>query len=65
MQILSLVKVPLGKPREFFLCLLSSPPASPSSTPVFQKGCCPHFPSVLVAVHARSQGSLGWSTVRR
>lgn len=28
-SILSLVKVPLGKPREFFLCLLSSPQPLP------------------------------------
>lgn len=48
MSMLSLVKVPLGKPREFFLCLLSSPqPLPPQQESSREAAACLHFPKCV------------------
>lgn len=50
MSILSLVKVPLGKPREFFPCLLSSPCPPPPQHSSSKEAAAYTFPNVSVAM---------------
>lgn len=50
MSVLSLVKVPPGKPREFFLCLLSSPQPLPPQHSSSKEAVAYTFPNVSVTM---------------